>query len=70
MISMSALGVAIPRLLFFWKQCNTKTASVKFNRIDGAVSAAHIVFNYLQYTGTAKAAQHFCGIVFISGLRE
>ena len=30
MMSMSAFGVAIPLLLFFWKQCGTNTASANF----------------------------------------
>jgi hypothetical protein len=27
---MSAFGVAIPLLLFFWKQCRTNTASANY----------------------------------------
>jgi hypothetical protein len=40
MMSISSFGVAIPRLLFFWKQCRTNTASANLKE-KGPGSDSH-----------------------------
>ena len=68
MTSMSLLGVEIPLLLVFWKQCSTNTASLKLDGVDGAVGSVRIVFDYLQYSGTAEALRHLGGVVLLAVL--
>jgi hypothetical protein len=54
MISMSFLGVAIPFLLFFWKQCSTNTAPSELDDVDGAVRPIRILFDHLHTPALPK----------------
>jgi hypothetical protein len=41
-----------------------------FHRIDRAICAAGVVFDHFQHAGTAKALEHFRGIVLVTSLRK
>ena len=40
------------------------------DRIDGTVRVAHVVFNNLQNTGTAKTLQWLCLVMLLARLRQ
>ncbi len=67
---MSTFGVAVPLLLFFWKQCRTKHCFRKFHRVDRPVRAANIAFDHLQHAGTTEALEHLGRIVLVTHLRQ
>ena len=67
---MSPFGVAMPRLLFFWKQCRTTHGLLELHGVDGAVRAPGIVFQHLEHAGAAKALEHLRCVVLIAGLRK
>ena len=66
MMSMSVSGVAIPLLLFFWKQCRTN----ELHRVDRSVGATDIVLDDLQHAGTAEALEYLGRIVLVAQLSQ
>lgn len=62
---MSTFGVAIPLLLFFWKQCRTNTASANFT-----VQTARYVPPASSSTtsSTAEALEHLRRIILVAHL--
>lgn len=69
-MSMSSFGVAIPLLLFFWKQLQDEHGFLELHGVDGAMRTACIVFDHFQDAGAAEALEHFSRVVPITALRE
>lgn len=68
-MSMSAFGVAIPLLLFFWKQQDEHRFR-KLDRVYRSIGAAGIVFDDLQHAGTTEPLEHLCCVILIAYLRQ
>lgn len=70
MMSMSAFGVAMPRLLFILETVQNKHGLRELHRVDGAIGAAGIALDDLQNACAAEALERLRRLVLLAALRE